>query len=285
MANNHDTEDPTVLYKYLSVERALGSLPEIGDGALRVTQPVALNDPLECATKRKTKYSDDDDEEEEDQKILKVLNFIAPEHPLEINDVKTARDRLGSQAWNELFRRQLSRRIGVVSFSKLNDHPLMWAHYADSGAGVVIGYHVSALRKVATRNGKLGHVTYFDKPLFNSDYLEFKDKQSLHYALMMKAKYWEYEKEWRLTLELKKTVGTGEYDQRRHSINLCPIPNEAVTEVYVTERTPEEAVHKIAARLRNQLNRYTAVEPKLLILSSEKYGYEVDQYHYRRIDV
>ena len=144
---------------------------------------------------------------------------------------------------------------------------------------------MTALKKVATRNGKLGHVDYFDDPLPSSDYLEFKDEHSLHYALMMEAKYWEYEQEWRLTLELKNTVGTGEYDQNLQSINIYPLPNEAVTEVYVTERTPEEAVHKISTRLKNPLNRYTATEPKLLILSSEKYGYEVDQYHYRQIDV
>ena len=32
-----------ILYKYVSAERALLCLPEIGDGALRATQPAALN--------------------------------------------------------------------------------------------------------------------------------------------------------------------------------------------------------------------------------------------------
>ena len=38
-----------VLYKYMTSERALTCLPEVGDGTLRATQPAALNDPFECA--------------------------------------------------------------------------------------------------------------------------------------------------------------------------------------------------------------------------------------------
>ena len=39
---------PSLLYKYVTAERALACLPEVGDGALRATQPTALNDPFEC---------------------------------------------------------------------------------------------------------------------------------------------------------------------------------------------------------------------------------------------
>jgi hypothetical protein len=39
-----------LLYKYVSAERALTCLPEIGDGTLRATQPSALNDPFESVT-------------------------------------------------------------------------------------------------------------------------------------------------------------------------------------------------------------------------------------------
>ena len=37
------------LYKYMTAERVLTCLPEVGDGTLRATQPAALNDPFECA--------------------------------------------------------------------------------------------------------------------------------------------------------------------------------------------------------------------------------------------
>ena len=38
-----------ILYKYVTHERALTCIPEVGDGTLRATQPAALNDPFECA--------------------------------------------------------------------------------------------------------------------------------------------------------------------------------------------------------------------------------------------
>ena len=75
-------------------------------------------------------------------------------------------------------------------------------------------------------------------------------------------------------MELKNTVGTGENDRAGSSINICPIPNEAVTEVYYTERTPNKLVETIEARLRDPNNRFTADAPRKLILASDKYGYE-----------
>ena len=39
---------PRLLYKYVTADRALTCLPEVGDGALRATQPAALNYPFEC---------------------------------------------------------------------------------------------------------------------------------------------------------------------------------------------------------------------------------------------
>ena len=102
----------------------------------------------------------------------------------------------------------------------------------------------------------------------------FKDESNLHAVLLTKASYWEYEQEWRLTLELKNAVGTGKSDRNEHSINICPIPNEAVTEVYFTERTPNSTVETIETRLKNPSNRFRARGPRKLVLSPDKYGYE-----------
>ena len=44
-------DEPKILYKYMSAERALLVFPESGNGTLRVTQPATLNDPFECASK------------------------------------------------------------------------------------------------------------------------------------------------------------------------------------------------------------------------------------------
>ena len=102
----------------------------------------------------------------------------------------------------------------------------------------------------------------------------FKDESNLHEVLLTNASYWEYEQEWCLTMGLKNTLGTGEHDRAEHSINICPIPNEAVTEGYYTERTPSTMVETIEVRLRNPTNRFTANAPRKLILASNRYGYE-----------
>ena len=57
MTDNHVTEEPTVLYKYVSAERALKVLLEVGNGALRATQPIAMNDPIERSSYSHAFYS------------------------------------------------------------------------------------------------------------------------------------------------------------------------------------------------------------------------------------
>ena len=271
MAKDQSSTDPTILYKYVPADRALSILPEDGNGALRATQPAALNDPLECATLCSAVYPS---EQEEAREILETLNWIVPEQSLTISHVQLSRRQLGTQAWNDLFRRQLSRRFGVVSFSRSALHPLLWAHYADSGTGVVVGYRVSVLNSIPVGYERLEAVRYSEKPPINMGHVIFRDESNLHAVMLTKADYWEYEQEWRLTLELKNTVGTGFDDRTGHSINICPIPNEAVTQVYFTERTPQTTVEKIEARLKKPSNRFRTRAPRRLVLSSGRYGYE-----------
>ena len=57
MTDNHVTEEPTVLYKYVSAERAHKVLLEVGNEVLRATQPIAMNDPIECASYSHAFYS------------------------------------------------------------------------------------------------------------------------------------------------------------------------------------------------------------------------------------
>ena len=272
MSSDSSTTEPPMVYKYLSADRALEALPEHGNGTLRATQPASLNDPLECATRCAAVYPTEDQEVGE---MLDTLNWVVPEHPLTKSDIQLSRRQLGSQAWNDLFRKQLSRRFGVVAFSSSADHPLLWAHYADAGAGVVIGYRVSALKDIATGYEKFGAVQYHEQPPVSTGHVIFKDEGNLHVLLLIKASYWSYEQEWRLTLELKNTVGTGKTDPRGYSVNLCPIPNEAVAEVLVTERTPSATVSTIKARLSDPSNRYRAGATRKLVLAPNKYGYDL----------
>ena len=92
--------------------------------------------------------------------------------------------------------------------------------------------------------------------------------------LSLKNDHWSYEEEWRLIVELNRTIGTGDTDQHGQPINLVQVPNEAVKQVFYTERTPRETVELIRDRLAEENNRYRAENPRKLILSTMFYGYE-----------
>ena len=268
--NNLNGTELAILYKYISADRVKNVLPEIGNGTLRATQPAALNDPLECASICGVIYPT---KEEERREMICTLNSIVPGNSLNSNDVQRAQTVYGTQAWNELFRIQLSLRFGVVSFSSSPTTPLLWVHYADGGAGVVVGYCASVLKSITIGNERLAAVNYMENLPEDYGYVIYTDEKNLHSALLDKAHYWAYENEWRLTLELKHTIGTSLTDQKGFPINLYRIPNEAVKEVYFTERTPKQTVELIKDRLNNPMNRYGTKKPRKLVLASNKYGY------------
>jgi hypothetical protein len=139
---------------------------------------------------------------------------------------------------------------------------------------VVIGYRVSILKETISAYERLGPVHYMEKPPITVGYPTRKDEEYLQGVLLTKANYWKYESEWRLILELKNTVGKGTNDKTGYPINTFPIPNEAVTKVYITERTPKCIRKILETRLGNPSNRFKAVAPQKLVLASSFYGYE-----------
>ena len=261
-----------ILYKYVTSKRAITCIPEVGDGTLRATQPAALNDPFECAVI--TTYVIPD-EAEENRQLAKVLTEINKSKPVTEKHVHSARREHGSLFTRQLFTEQVSTRFGIVSFTTEPYHPLMWSHYTTDGSGFVIGYDAGELRKLTGPMGSLTKVAYGKRPpLIMGPIVLVAPESNLPILLSAKSDHWSYEDEWRLIVELNRTIGTGETDQHDQSINLVQVPNEAVVCVYYTERSPHESVELIRERLADKNNRYRAQNPRKLILSSTSYGYE-----------
>ncbi len=266
-------EDSTpVIYKYVTSERVFTCLPEVGDGTLRATQPSALNDPFECAV---NKAFIEDNEEEADAELSRMLTRLYPVSPVSEVDVANAKASYGSHFLRELLSGQLSKRFGIVSLASDPRHLLMWAHYTLDGSGFVIGYDVTRLIKLGRGEGCLRPIFYGSKPIPLMGYPYLFD--NIIAFLSYKNDHWNYEQEWRLIVDLKETIGTGDSDRHGQPINLLRIPNEAVMSVYYTERTPNEAVTKVEDRLKDPNNRYRAQRPKKLIFSKYEYGYEVSK--------
>lgn len=261
-----------ILYKYVTARRALTCIPEVGDGTLRATQPAALNDPFECHVEPKYGY---ESKAEESRKLAQVITNINKRKPRTEEDVNRARLKYGSLLTRELFALQVSTRFGIVSFTAHRDHPLMWSHYTTDSSGFVIGYDFEELSKLTGPNGYLACVKYVKRPppILGPEVL-VSPNSNLPKLLSVKSDHWCYEDEWRLIVELNRTIGTGKNDQHEQPINLVRVPNEAVVSVYYTERTPDEKVKLIQDRLADRNNRYRAGKPTKLVLSYTSYGYE-----------
>ena len=263
-----------ILYKYVTEERALTCIPEVGDGTLRATQPAALNDPFECAVRPIYSFPS---KEQENCNLADVLTQINRANPVTAEDVHHGRQEYGSLFTRQLFVKQVSTNFGVVSLTTHPRHPLMWSHYTTDGSGFVIGYEVDALRNIAGHESSLRAVTYGESlPLIPDPIVLVSPESNLPALLANKSKHWSYEDEWRLIVELSRTIGTGKSDELGQPINLVQIPNEAVVSVYYTERTPPKAVKLIRDRLADKNNRYSVDSLSKLVLSSSSYSYEED---------
>ena len=83
-----------VLYKYMTAERVLTCLPEVGDGTLRATQPAALKDPFECAvTAMFIEFGWD--ELRLNQEFAEVLSSIHGTTPVSEEEVAQAKEEHG----------------------------------------------------------------------------------------------------------------------------------------------------------------------------------------------
>ena len=258
------------VYKYMSANRALSCLPEVGDGSLRATPPIALNDPYESFIR--TLYPDLETDLDERQ-LVSLLNAIYPGKSVDEATIERARRGHGSNFVRELFARQLSYRYGIVSFSNDFSHPLMWSQYAQEGSGFVFGYDADGIQCLAS--AVLQKVQYVGNPVL-WDYTAAQLYDSLALSIMCsKNNQWIYENEWRLIVELKDTIGIG--SEERHGsfipINLVRIPNEILVSVYFAERTPSDIVNTVERRIADTQNRYSNARLRKLILSQSEFAY------------
>ena len=261
-----------ILYKFVPPEHILKVIPVAGDGTLRATQPLALNDPFECAIT--DTYGGRRDEATRNRECADVLSRIDPTHPISEDCVRSARCRDGSLFMRQLFVRQVSRRFGIVSFTRTYRDPLMWSHYTSDASGFVVGYDTDRLFDLPGWGSNLRPVDYTNQvPRIQEMNALGIPEAPLLTILSRKSKHWRYEKEWRLIIELRHTIGGDQTGQFDLPIQLVRVPNEAIVAVYHTERTPTEKVESVEAHLRDKSNRFGTEKPRRLFMSRTHYRY------------
>ncbi|HVO75515.1 MAG TPA: DUF2971 domain-containing protein [Ignavibacteriaceae bacterium] len=107
---------------------------------------------------------------------------------------------------NEEFKDEQSK-FGVCCFSETNLSILMWSHYADNHKGVCIEFEFPENSPEKFDLSKVNYCNEFPKFTIE-DYrhlLKEKIQNQIKQLITVKAKEWEYEKEWRLIHNDKNT--------------------------------------------------------------------------------
>ena len=272
---------PDTIYKYVPYEIFRHCLQETGDGTLRATQPLALNDILDCHVSTPTTKRGDGTPWEES--VASSLTSLFPSAPkvTASNLRRRARRNNGDPRISDIIRDRMSRTWGVISFTMNPLNKVMWGIYANSSSGFVVGYRTEVVKAIGEG---MNRITYLDTPLrflpIQGGCLLLGDQQrdrifesggdNLSKILFLKGKEWSYELEVRLAVKLENTEYTGEKDKVGQPIRVIRIPQSAVTEVYYGQNTPQTEVN----RARSILSSGVCGASRLFVVESIPGSYE-----------
>jgi hypothetical protein len=218
------------IFKYIRPER----IDVIENLEIRFTQPDALNDPFELRPHFDSLVAEADvlanlpqtpvdlrpmvaeaySMLSEEQRAMLPLDaatqwieaFMATDDAREANAqglrlfLQLMRD--GAAPIRETIYRTFNDNVGILSFSEIPDHELMWSHYADTHKGLVLCFDE-------------GH-SFFNRRRSEND--EFYFVRKVHYSdgpatsladidgdalLVTKGTKWSYEREWRMLVPLR----------------------------------------------------------------------------------
>jgi len=170
--------------------------------------------------------------------------------------------------------------LGILSLSKSKHSLLMWAHYAQSHEGIIVGFDTShpffnqEVKPIKTPTedtsflGKVLPVTYDRvRP-------EFKGGRNFSEALLSKSDEWMYEKEYRMFLRKndRDDVGRDKNGNILDHVNLFKIPARAIKRVILGERSAKD-------KIINDLNGAIFLNPELLNIEIQIAELHKDLYH------
>ena len=242
------SQPPEVLYKYIPAHQLDHALPDEKPCSFRATPPNELNDINEI-NYISTFVDDEKNRENINREYALTLTELFPTSPISVDDVERYRQKHPLGYGAELTCDQLSKRYGVTSFSTRNNDVKMWSHYAEDCRGVVIGYNIDHWVKHLLGTSIIRQMRYADDlPLICGP--RVVNQENAYAFMTSKGVAWEYEQEWRLITELSKTQQSG------NDIAVITVPQESVSSIRITDRTPQDTVDTIIRRLNNPSNDY-----------------------------
>jgi hypothetical protein len=106
-------------------------------------------------------------------------------------------DDYTSDEADAFFKQHFNDKLGFLCFSNNLENPLQWAHYSDNHRGVCLGFEIP--------DNLLQKITYLEQPKQISSQNENFETEITSMTLN-KYKGWSYEEEFRIPVQLEKTI-------------------------------------------------------------------------------
>lgn len=150
----------------------------------------------------------------------------------------------------------IQSKVGILSLSESADHPLLWAHYADSHKGLAIEFDVQHEYFDRRRSDKdelyyLRQVKYAERSSMGRTLFDL-DGDDL---LVTKTLSWSHEREWRMLAPLDAAESSREINGE--AVYLFSVPALAITGVVLGARVADKVVDEVAELLRLEHFRHT----------------------------
>ena len=224
---------PSTLYKYRSWSDKFHKRL-LTDNELYFASADQFNDPFDAALPYQYKEEDMTD----DNIFLKLIEIEKKASPhksdMQIHEIAYKRQSSGifksGRYWEEFYpelKEIVNRTFGICSLSTEKDNILMWSHYSDCHKGFTVGLDTAIV--FHTAKGQLMEVIYnmeFPKVgLFDSG---VSDVIRLLYT---KSPVWQYEGEYRLTIDRPRTTVMLPTSAFKEVVLGCKMPDREKNEV------------------------------------------------------
>jgi hypothetical protein len=225
-------------YKYLPPER----IDVLKNRSIRFSQPIVLNDPFEASYLVQSKETIDGLFKDIDEKTQKLWNALDESKKNDDNKkiLEKEVENMKNNTQKKMSPIELGKRVadkinkdfGFLSLSKTDSSLLMWAHYASSYSGFIIGFNEEAsLVSDIDSNGnvtKPRSVVYSSKRVVVDTY----DTNIFEKLFLTKPIEWFYEEEVRVFREFenKKTIKKDSYG---YPIFLFKFTEDSIKEIIV----------------------------------------------------
>lgn len=284
-ANANRAIVPEVLYKYLPPDR----IDVLESGKIRFTQPTVFNDPFESSPVFRD-FASREQMEKASKADAKETGMPEEERGRIIESMfSSPRRETYFPLLTQVIIAALSRGVGILSLSESADNLLMWAHYAQSHEGMVIGFRTAS--PFLTRQDSHQNAMHDLRPVEycqTRPILEELTFMSTVHMFFTKGDVWSYEKEWRMYTAMPEEDTAGllaamiKFIAQNHELPMlpqCPVrlfdfPPDAVASIILGSRANAETEQSVRDVISK---KYPTAELLRARTSASRFELEVGQ--------